>query len=231
MQSLREFRLLFLLGHSTWGYLFCRGFGRVFGKDVGLPLALLVGILPDFDLYFKSLGLQHHTYTHSLLVLGPVCAILVIWRGREGAVLSAGLLSHPFTDALVGTIPPLYPLSQTQIGLSLGIPSAIDTILEAGALFLVLTWMLLNGDARQVVRRDSKNLQLSLPLISIVSLNLLFAQDNDIQLSTYAFYRLTLSVISVGHIILSLVTGLAVVQGFHALARDRRSFRIRTPWH
>ena len=39
-------------------------------------------------------------------------------------------------DALVGTVPILLPLSTMQVGLNLGIPSAIDTLLE-GSAFMV----------------------------------------------------------------------------------------------
>ncbi len=210
---------MFLLGHSCWGYLFSKFFGRRLGVDVSPTLAFLAGILPDFDLYLQPLGLAHHTLTHSLLILTPLTIILVAARSRRGAAISIGILSHLFTDAIVGTLPIIFPLSAVQIGLSLGIPSANDTILEIGALTLTLLYMLRNGDAHIISRKNTENLWLSIPLISITTLTLLFAQDNNIQLIAYAFSRRALSAITLGHIALGITLSVGIAQGFRAITK------------
>src|SRR5437879_12523237 len=112
-------------------------------------MSLFAGVLPDFDIYFKPL-IQHHTYTHSLIVLLPICAVLVIRFKGLGLAFSAGILSHLVADSIVGTIPPLYPLSNFQFGISLGLPSPADTTLEVGALGLVMVLAYLNGDCMLV---------------------------------------------------------------------------------
>ena len=66
---------MFLLGHSCWSYLVSKSGGRALHVKIPLYLSLLAGLLPDFDIYFHPI-IQHHTITHSLLLLGPITALL-----------------------------------------------------------------------------------------------------------------------------------------------------------
>jgi len=179
-------------------------------------MALLAGVLPDFDIYFKPL-IQHHTYTHSLIILLPVCAVLVIRFKGLGLAFSAGILSHLVADSIVGTIPPLYPLSNFQLGISLGLPSPVDTVLEAGALGLVLVLAYLNGDYKLVTESQCESVYLVIPMVSIVTLTLLFAGDNNVSLAAFAFSRKALTLITLGHVVLIGTLGLGVVQGVRAI--------------
>jgi membrane-bound metal-dependent hydrolase YbcI (DUF457 family) len=182
-------------------------------------MALLAGVLPDFDIYFKPL-IQHHTYTHSLIILLPICALLVIRFKGLGLAFSTGILSHLVADSIVGTIPPLYPLSDFQLGLSLGLPSPADTTLEIGALGLVLILAYLNGDYKLLTESHKEGVYLAIPLVSIVTLTLLFAGDNNVPLAELAFSRKALTLITLGHAVLIGILGLAVVQGVRAVIID-----------
>jgi hypothetical protein len=206
---------VFLLGHSCWSYIFSKIAGRQVNANIPAHLAFLAGVLPDFDIYFKSL-IQHHTYTHSLIILMPICAFLVIRLNALGAAFSAGILSHLATDSIVGTIPPLYPISNFQLGLSLGLPSPSDTLLELGALGLVLILARLNGDYKLVTQPHREGVYLGIPMVSIVTLTLLFAGDNYITLATFAFSRKALTLITLGHAALASILGLGVLQGLRA---------------
>ncbi len=188
-------------------------------------MALLAGVLPDFDIYFKPL-IQHHTYTHSLIVLLPVCSVLVIRFKGLGLAFSAGILSHLVADSIVGTIPPFYPLSSFQLGMSLGLPSSADTVLEIGALWLVLIFAYLNGDYKLVTESRREGVYLAIPMVSIVTLTLLFAGDNNVPLAEFAFSRKALTLITLGHATLIGVLCLGVFQGVRAFApKDNRSGR------
>ncbi len=77
---------MFLLGHSCWSYLFSKATGRRLNVNLPAYLALLSGILPDFDIYFQPY-LVHHTYTHSLIVIIPVALVLTYFFGRLGFAL------------------------------------------------------------------------------------------------------------------------------------------------
>src|SRR5438093_906454 len=83
---------MFLLGHSCWSYLFSKATGRKLNVNLPAYLALLSGILPDFDIYFQPY-LVHHTYTHSLIVIIPIVLVLTYFFGRLGFAFSIGILS------------------------------------------------------------------------------------------------------------------------------------------
>jgi hypothetical protein len=184
-------------------------------------MAILAGVLPDFDIYFKP-WIQHHTYTHSLLILIPICGVLVFRFKRLGLAFSAGVLSHLMADSIVGTIPPLYPLSDFRLGISLGLPSPADTALEVGAFGLVLVLAYLNGDYKLVTAPHRENVYLAIPMVSITTLTLLFAGDNNVPLAAFAFSRKALTLITLCHAGLIGILGLAVFQGVRAGIIDNR---------
>src|SRR2546430_3468274 len=214
---------MFLLGHSCWSYLFSKTTGRK--PNINLPayLALLSGILAYFDIYFQPY-LVHHTYTHSLIVIIPVVLVLTYFFGRLGFAFSVGILSHLLGDFMVGTIPLLYPFyPNSDVGLNLGIPSLADTVLEIGAFGLVLVYAYRNGDYKLVLKPSRESLLLAIPLFALVTLTLLFAGDRSIQLTEFAFSRRALTIITLGHILLSGILALGVLQGFRWYLGNRQS--------
>jgi hypothetical protein len=213
---------MFLLGHSCWSYLFSKATGRELNVNLPAYLALLSGILPDFDIYFQPY-IVHHTYTHSLIVVVPVVLVLTYFFGRLGFAFSIGILSHLLGDFLVGTIPLLYPLfPNSDVGLNLGIPSLADTVLEIGAFALVLVYAYWNSEDKLVLKPSRDGLLLAIPLFALVTLTLLFAGDRSIPLAEFAFSRRALTVITVGHILLSGILTLGVLQGFRWYLGNRR---------
>jgi len=213
---------MFLLGHSCWSYLFSKATGRELNVNLPAYLALLSGILPDFDIYFQPY-IVHHTYTHSLVVIVPVVIVLTYFFGRLGFAFSIGILSHLLGDFLVGTIPLLYPLlPNSDVGLNLGIPSLADTVLEIGAFVLVLVYANQNSDYKLIVKPSRESLLLGIPLFALVTLTLLFAGDRSIPLAEFAFSRRALTVITLGHILLSGILGLGVLQGLRWFLGNRR---------
>jgi LexA-binding, inner membrane-associated putative hydrolase len=216
---------MFLLGHSCWSYLFSKLTGRQVNVDLPAYLSLLAGVLPDFDIYFRTL-IQHHTYTHSLIILLPICLFLVVRFKGLGLAFSAGILSHLVADSIVGTIPPLYPLSDFKLGMSLGLPSPADTVLEAGALGLVLILAYVNGDHKLVTESRRDSIYLAIPTVSIVTLTLLFAGDNNVPLAAFAFSRKALTLITLGHAVLIGILGIGVLQGLRAILTKGDHFGV-----
>src|SRR5260370_21888932 len=214
---------MFLLGHSCWSYLFSKATGRRLNVNLPTYLALLSGILPDFDIYFQPY-LVHHTYTHSLIVIIPIVLALTYFFGRLGLAFSIGILSHLLGDSIVGTIPLLYPLYPNwDVGLNLGIPGVADTILEFGAFALVLVYAYWNSDYTLVLKPSRNSLLLGIPLFAFVTLTLLFAGDRSIPLAAFAFSRRALTVITLGHIVLSGILALGVLQGLRWYLESRRA--------
>ncbi|HEX4920971.1 MAG TPA: metal-dependent hydrolase [Candidatus Bathyarchaeia archaeon] len=213
---------MFLLGHSCWSYLFSKITGRQLKVTIPAHLALLAGILPDFDIYFRPL-IEHHTYTHSLLVIIPTVIVLTYFFGKVGFAFSAGILSHLLADSIVGSIPLLYPFyPDLDVGLNLGIPSLADTALELGALILLIVYAWRNGDYKLVLKPQRESLLLAIPLVALVTLTLLFAGDRNIPLATFAFSRRALTLITLGHIVLAGILSLGTVQGARWHFRNRK---------
>src|SRR5229473_8663888 len=213
---------MFLLGHACWSYLFSKATGQRLNVKLPAYLALLSGILPDFDIYFQPY-LVHHTYTHSLIVIIPVVLVLTYFFGRLGLAFSIGILSHLLGDFLVGTIPLLYPLlPNSDVGLNLGIPSLADTVLEIAAFALVLVYAYWNGDYKLILKPSRESLMLTIPLFALVTLTLLFAGDRSIPLAEFAFSRRALTVITLGHILLSGILALGVLQGLKWFVANKR---------
>jgi len=210
------------LGHSCWSYLFSKFFGKTI--NVGLPayMALLGGVLPDFDIYFRPPLIVHHTYTHSLIILVPICSVLIFRFRSLGLAFSAGILSHLVADSIVGTIPPFFPLSNYQLGIRLGLPSTADTVLEIGALGLVMVIAYLNGDYKLVTRMNREGAYLAIPMGAIVTLTLLFAGDYAYPLVALAFSRKALTLITLGHVVLVAILCLGVLQGARAVLSEKR---------
>src|SRR3989475_10149654 len=212
-----------LLGHDCWSYMFSKATGRRLKVNMPAYLALLAGILPDFDIYFQPY-LVHHTYTHSLMVIIPVVLVLTYFFGRLGFAFSVGILSHLLGDFMVGTVPLLYPFyPNSDVGLNLGIPSLADTVLEIGAFGLVLVYAYRNGDYKLVLKPSRESLLLAIPLFALVTLTLLFAGDRSIPLAEFAFSRRALTIITLGHILLSGILALGVLQGFRWYLGNRQS--------
>ena len=216
---------MFLLGHSCWSYLISKSAGRGLKVQLPLYLALLSGVLPDFDIYFRPL-LEHHTITHSLLLLGPITVLLSYRYKRLGAAFSIGILSHLLTDSLVGTIPIFYPVSTLTIGLGLGIPSPADTFLEVGALAASIGYVFINGDYVLFIRRGKNSILIAIPMVAIVTLTLLFAGDNNIPLVVLAFSRKALTAITLGHVVLVGALSIGTLQGIRAYLPKFHELRI-----
>jgi hypothetical protein len=197
---------MYLLGHIAIGYLVAWAFARWRKQKLSLWLALTVGIVPDFDILFGGLGLEHHTYTHSLLLWAPIAIALVLWN-RKSLPYVAGILSHLLIgDFLVSSIPFLLPLSNVSIGLRLGMPSFADALLESGAFLLMFLVMWGNGDLRRMLSGQRKNLLMLVPLVSMILLTWLAARTPELeQLVRFGFSRLEIEAISAGQILLMIL--------------------------
>jgi hypothetical protein len=216
---------VYLLGHMAMSYLFSWLVAKGRRQKLVLWAALTAGIVPDYDILFSPLGLVHHTYTHSLVLWAPVMFALVYWR-RDSLPYVVGILQHTAVgDFLVGRVPFFLPLSDVSVGLNLGMPSAADAILEFGSLILMILVMWRSGDLKRLLRGGRENLLMAVPLLSLVGLTWLAAGTPELGgLVAYGFSRLTLSVVSLGCIVLGglmLVSMLGGLPGlFHGPPRS-----------
>ena len=91
---------VYALGHMMFGYLVVRMFDRVCKTRTKTWIALTVGMIPDVDLFFIPFGLEHHTYTHSILLWLPLLGF--VFFSKSFLPVYLGIVQHMFDDALVG---------------------------------------------------------------------------------------------------------------------------------
>lgn len=214
----QDFRL-YALGHVVYGYVVVRLCDSVFKKRTSPWLALTAGLIPDFDLYFSSLGLQHHTWTHSIIFWLPF--VMLVYFKRDLIPVYLGILQHFMVDdILVGTVPILLPLSSIRIGFGLGVPSVADTILELSGLVLAVILAYLNGDISQLLSKKPQSLLSVIPLLAMSSTTLIASTEFKVNLVQYGFASLKISLISVGHIVLGCFLLASAIQGIRGELRN-----------
>ncbi len=197
----------------VWGYLFGRLSARALHTDVSLPWLILMGAVPDYDILFQPLGLQHHTISHSVFAW-LLIFVFVVWRWRRRAIAYwIGAVQHLLGDYLVTNVPLALPISDVQVGLNLGMPSASDSLLEVGGLGFMLLLLFVSGDWGILMAKAKSNLWMIIPLVTLLGLSLSVSLDLPLPLVQFAFSRHALSVITLGHGVLGLLLGVSLLQG------------------
>lgn len=159
-------------GHLAVGYLLYAAVSRLRGEAPSATPALVVcfaSLLPDLVdkplAWYLGVLPTGRTLGHSLLVVGPVAAVVFLLarragRTEEGIAFGIGLLSHPLVDALPALWDPnetgsflLWPLLPVE-PYPEGAPDPIELLLaQAGDPYFLLEFLLL-GVALVVWRRD-----------------------------------------------------------------------------
>ena len=87
----------------SWAYVWAVVFsGKRWGNLV-IPAVLMLGVLPDVDLFLWSFGVQHHTFTHSLFFWLVVSVpFLAVFRLKSIPYLVAVVQHFVFGAFLVG---------------------------------------------------------------------------------------------------------------------------------
>jgi hypothetical protein len=211
---------LYALGHVVYGYLVVRLSDRIFKKRTSAWLALTAGLIPDFDLYLSPLGLQHHTWTHSIIFWLPF--IVLVYLEPDLVSVYFGIIQHFALDDLVGSVPILLPLSSIRVGLRLGVPSIADTILEISGLVLAAIVAYSNGDISRLLSINPQSLLSAIPLLTMSSMTLIASTEFQVNMVRYGFASIKISIISIGHIALGSFLSASTIQGARGILRLKR---------
>jgi hypothetical protein len=195
--------------------LYKRG-GRLF-----VPAILMLGVLPDIDLFFGSFGVVHHTFTHSfffwLVIFAP---FLFVYRLKSVPYFAAVVQHFAFGDFLMGKVMIFWPFSLSYFGLNIAMPSILDVALETTGLLLAAGIIVFNGDLRRLLSVDRRNVPMLLPFLALVTSMLFFAVDwSLIPLVAYIWSRKLLTVLVFDHLILAAFLVVSTAQGLRALKR------------
>jgi hypothetical protein len=149
--------------HMVWGYVLGRGAARAKRTQPNIPLLILAGAIPDFDLftgqpYATMFG--HHGIFHSWLAI-VLCSIPFFFAYGAGTIpYFVAVVQHSlFGDLVTNEVPLLFPLtfSQTGINLSQTNPAAA-TALEIFGFLLFLVIFVMSGDWKRPFTWSRRNL-------------------------------------------------------------------------
>jgi hypothetical protein len=184
-----------------------------------VPAVLILGILPDIDLFLRSFGVLHHTFTHSFFFwIVLFVPFLLVFRLKSLPYLAAVVQHFAFGDLLVGKVMILWPFSTAYFGLNIAMPSLLDVALETAGLLLAAAIIIYNKDLKRLLSVDTRNIPMLLPLLALVASMLFFAVDQPIiPLVAYIWSRKLLTILVIDHIILATFLAVSTTQGLRAL--------------
>ena len=167
---------LFLLGHMCWGYIIGKATSSAFHVKVNPYLLLFLGAIPDVDLLLGIFGIQHRTWTHSILIWSLIFVPLFIKYRAAGAPYYASIIQHiAFGDSITGSITPFWPISNVDLGLGYNLLSIQNMMLEAAGVALFFVVALRNKNERIFLFEKRKGAALAiLPIIPLLGF-ILFA--------------------------------------------------------
>jgi membrane-bound metal-dependent hydrolase YbcI (DUF457 family) len=194
-------------------------------------VVLLLGALPDMDLFFASFGVQHRTVTHSL-IFWPVVFIPVFVKYRKQSIpYFVALTQHiVLGDLIVNYVKPFWPISSVKLGLGLNLMSLGNIVIEIAGLIIFLMLLRFKGDYKLMFGVKKHNLLSIAPLIPLVMFllvaqnvdpSLILGQESAIDLSPRLGNRIMLNnflpVIVVAHLVLACSLVISLVQGSRAV--------------
>lgn len=187
-----------------------------------VPLILLLGVLPDADLFFGRFGIVHHTVTHSfvfwIILFVP---FFIVFRLKSIPYFVAVVQHFAFGDILVDKVMLFWPFKSSLIGLNWGMGSILDVVFESAGLVLMLGIMIYIGDLKRLFSVDRKNRWMVFPFLALLlSLMLLGASWSVDRSISYALSRNMVIILALEHVILLTIIGISAIQGLRAKNKE-----------
>jgi membrane-bound metal-dependent hydrolase YbcI (DUF457 family) len=188
-------------------------YGKLF-----VPAVLMLGILPDADLFLESVGIVHRTVTHSFFFWSILFVpVFIIFRLRAIPYFVAVVQHFAFGDFFMGKAMIFWPFSSKLVGLNFGMPSTVDVVLETVGLLVAAGVIIYNDDLRRLVSVERRNVFMVAPLLALVTSGLFFA--SQFAIASFVGYILSsklLIALAAGHLILIGFLFISTLQGLRA---------------
>jgi hypothetical protein len=203
----------------AWGYVWAVVFAGKRGGKLFVPAVLMLGVLPDVDLFLGVNGVWHHTFTHSFFFwIVLFVPLLAVYRRRVIPYVAAVLQHFAFGDFFVGEVRFFWPFSLSFFGFDNAMLSVFDVGLETGGLLLAAGIMYFNGDLRRLLSVDMRNVLMFFPFLALVTSMLFFAVDVPIiPLVAHLLVSPVFATIVLAHIVLVVFLAVSTVQGLRRL--------------
>jgi hypothetical protein len=192
--------------HMVWGYVLGRGAARAERTQPNIPLLILAGAIPDFDLFtgqsYATL-FGHHGIFHSWLAI-ILCSIPFFFAYGAGTIpYFVAVVQHPlFGDFVTNEIPLIFPLTLSETGIDLSQTNpAAATALEIFGFLLFLVIFVTSGDWKRPfswTRRNLLFLFLWIPvLLATIVQSIVYVEPDPVS-ELYAGYSVVASVTLLG---------------------------------
>jgi len=210
---------MFFLGHMSWAVVFA-SVANLKGKHkLFFPAVLLLGVLPDVDLFLGRYGVVHHSFFHSIIFwVALFIPAMIVFGWRMVVPYLAAVLSHfAFGDFLVGEVMLFWPFDFSYFGFNSTMFSVFDVSLEFAGLLLAFGVLYYRYDLNRLVSVNLSNVLMGFPLLALVSSMVYFAVDWPIiPLVNYVGSSPILTAIVVCHLVLA---GFLLVSTFQGLRK------------
>lgn len=152
-----------------WGFITGKLCSSPLGIRVNPFLLLFLAALPDIDLVLGIFGIQHRTWTHSMLFWSLAFIPFFIKYKRTSIPYFAAVISHILLgDAIVGRNNPFWPIGNFNFSLGYNLLSIQNIALEAAGLAIFLIWVLKSDDTRISFFGKNRHLWSILPIVPLV---------------------------------------------------------------
>jgi hypothetical protein len=154
-------------------YLLGKALGKLLKVNFGIPLILVLSIIPDIDIIFEFLlnSPIHRGPTHSIILATLFFIPFFLIYRQNATPYFAALASHSLIgDFLIGgQVQLLWPLSTSEFGFPyLNIYSSINIMLEFTLFVIALIVMLKTRDIFGFFRNNKLNFMLVVPIFTVL---------------------------------------------------------------
>jgi membrane-bound metal-dependent hydrolase YbcI (DUF457 family) len=154
------------------GYLTGKASSKVLGTGINIPLALILSVLPDIDLFLEPL-LRHGGPTHSLVILGILfLPVILIWKKAcipyVAATASHSLIGDYLTRSVnTRGVQLLFPITSRWYSAGLDEAELLYVYSEIVLFILFLSLLLLTRDAKFMTKDHLSNSLLVIPILTL----------------------------------------------------------------
>jgi membrane-bound metal-dependent hydrolase YbcI (DUF457 family) len=159
----------FAVGHLALGYITGKAASKLLNVNVNIPLLFVASIIADVDLLMPSL-LEHRGPTHSIILfLAIAFPAILLWKKQAIPYLVA-FASHPFVgdyltaSSAAGGVQLFFPLSSTWFSGGSEASFFAYAYVELALLIVFLMLMLTTRDMMTLIKHNSSNLLLVIPV-------------------------------------------------------------------
>ncbi len=158
----------FAVGHLALGYITGKAASKLLNVNVNIPLLFVASIIADIDLLMPDL-LEHRGPTHSIILLLAIAfPSILVWK-KQAIPYLAAFASHPLlgdylTASAAEGVQLFFPLSSTGFSGGFEAPLFAYAYLELALFIAFLTLMLTTRDIMTLIKHNSSNLLLAIPV-------------------------------------------------------------------